>query len=558
MIVLAQPGTRSTATVADATAATGTAPLAAAATYVVRLGEGVPADLLLRDNARSLRTESGAGAAVIVTHAPPGEGFVARYWLPVTDLFNDATSIAADDLARALHGEITDWKALGASAAPIHLFLPAEQLPELRLLLGGALPTGVDTGVVVQGTPAEAATPPPARISVLPARDLPAAVELERGALGLMPLEAVDFHVRALPVDGVDLLRGVGDAGAYPLATRIAVAPAPGRPGDDAVRSVQAMLSAPLPAPERLLATGDIIPARCVYDRQRRYGDYRHAFLEVAPTLRTADLAIGSLDATISDQGTPIGCRETFSLLAPAESIQGITFAGIGLLTIAANHAKDCGESACGDRAFLDTIARLDAAGVAHAGGGRTLAEARSPAAVTVKGVRFAFLGYDDIAAQYYGAGERSPGTAPLDLKTLAADVRAAKGRADVVVVMVHWGVEYTPDPTDRQREAARIAVEAGATLVVGNHPHVVQAVEAFPGGFADYALGNFVFDQDWSEETLEGVVMEAVFDGPRLRQVTFLPLRIQDMHQPHFLTRERGRPILDRMQKASARVAGR
>ncbi len=278
----------------------------------------------------------------------------------------------------------------------------------------------------------------------------------------------------------------------------------------------------------------------------------------MAPTLRTADLAIGSLDATISDQGTPIGCRETFSLLAPAESIQGITFAGIGLLTIAANHAKDCGESACGDRAFLDTIARLDAAGVAHAGGGRTLAEARSPAAVTVKGVRFAFLGYDDIAAQYYGAGERSPGTAPLDLKTLAADVRAAKGRADVVVVMVHWGVEYTPDPTDRQREAARIAVEAGATLVVGNHPHVVQAVEAFPGGFADYALGNFVFDQDWSEETLEGVVMEAVFDGPRLRQVTFLPLRIQDMHQPHFLTRERGRPILDRMQKASARVAGR
>ena len=121
---------------------------------------------------------------------------------------------------------------------------------------------------------------------------------------------------------------------------------------------------------------------------------------------------------------------------------------------------------------------------------------------------------------------------------------------------MVHWGTEYTPDPTDRQRAAARIAVAAGASLVIGNHPHVVQAVEVLPGGFAAYALGNFVFDQDWSQETLEGVVMETVFDGTRLRQVSFLPLRIQDMHQPHFVTQVQGRPILNRMLQASLKLA--
>jgi poly-gamma-glutamate synthesis protein (capsule biosynthesis protein) len=224
-------------------------------------------------------------------------------------------------------------------------------------------------------------------------------------------------------------------------------------------------------------------------------------------------------------------------------------------MTVAANHAKDCGRAVyCRNRAFLDTLANLRRAGIEPAGGGTTLADARQPAIVTVNGLRFAILGYDDIA-DYYHATATSPGTAGLDLSTLADDVHTTAKSADVVVVMPHWGVEYTPDPTDRQQKAAQIAIDAGATMVVGNHPHVVQAAAPLGSGYAAYALGNFIFDQDWSVETTQGVILEAVFRGTRLAEVSFQPLEIRNRLRPVFLSPGDGAPILQRMTDAATRL---
>jgi poly-gamma-glutamate capsule biosynthesis protein CapA/YwtB (metallophosphatase superfamily) len=223
---------------------------------------------------------------------------------------------------------------------------------------------------------------------------------------------------------------------------------------------------------------------------------------------------------------------------------------------VATNHAKDCGTNPCGDQAFLDTLANLRAAGIEPVGGGVDLAEARRPAVVTAGGVRFAVLGYDDIAPSAYGATETSPGTAPLDGDTLAEDVAAALDRADVVIVMPHWGSEYTALPSERQQELARQAIDAGATLVVGNHAHVLQAVEWFDEGFVAYGLGNFVFDQDWSLETQQGAVLEATFHGPRLVGVRLHPVHIHDMHQPRWASADEARSILRRVQDASQAVA--
>jgi len=132
------------------------------------------------------------------------------------------------------------------------------------------------------------------------------------------------------------------------------------------------------------------------------------------------------------------------------------------------------------------------------------------------RGRSFAFLGYDTIAP-FQAATADTPGVAPYDPETLADDVRRAGRLADHVVVAVNWGVEYTADPTTLQRELAHAAVEAGAALVVGNHPHWVQATEEVADGLAVYALGNFVFDQSWSEETTQSVILEASFAGDRL-----------------------------------------
>jgi poly-gamma-glutamate synthesis protein (capsule biosynthesis protein) len=431
----------------------------------------------------------------------------------------------------------------GASA----LYLPSDLREELERAVGEPI----------------AAPDSESAVRWLPQSEIPGALASDEGALGLLPLEAIDYHVRSLALDGIDMVRGVGLSEDYPLANRLwltidrkavegaqpSLRTAVDGLGDLLRRHFQAQAA---PQPIRILATGDIIPARCVYAQQLAYQNFRHAFLATADVLRAADITVGSLDASLSDAGQPIGCTETFSLLAPARSIEGLTFAGFDVLTVASNHAKDCGASACGDQALLDTLTNLETAGIAAVGGGRNLAEARSPRVLTVNGVRFAFLGYDDIGSSDYGATVDSPGTAPLAFGTLREDVARARLQADVVIVLNHWGTEYTSVPTERQRGLAWEAVDAGATLVIGNHPHAVQAVEFLKGGFVSYALGNFVFDQDWSLETQQGVVMEAIFHGTRLVSVRYLPVHIYDQHQPRWAEPVEGASILARMEEAS------
>lgn len=305
----------------------------------------------------------------------------------------------------------------------------------------------------------------------------------------------------------------------------------------------------------QLLFTGDIILGRCVYEHQAAQDDFTSAFSRLAPFLRRADLTIGSLDSPLSDVGQPIGCVRTFNLLAPSRSAGGLVYSDFDVVTVAGNHAKDCGSGgrAC-DEALTDTISNLNGVGIATVGAGDSLAHARAPAIVSVQGVDFAFLGYEDVAP-YYHAFDGVPGTAPLEEPFLAEDVADAKARADVVVVLPHWGQEYTSLPTERQIHLARRAVEAGATLVVGNHPHWVQAGERLGPGFVAYALGNFVFDQDWSLETQQGAMLQATFQGSRLVATRFLPVRIDEDYRPAMAEGEEAAQILSRIEEASRQL---
>ena len=302
-----------------------------------------------------------------------------------------------------------------------------------------------------------------------------------------------------------------------------------------------------------LLLTGDIIPARCTEAAiSSRGSDWTLPFQPMHDTLAAADITIGSLDSTISGAVVPTGCIETFSLGGVAAVADGLRYAGYDVIAHAANHIKDCGAASCGDQSMLDTATNLRTAGIQSAGSGANLAEALRPVVVERNGVYFAFLAYDDIAA-YYHATEVTAGSAPMDPATIAADVANARKVANVVIVMPHWGVEYTADPSERQREFARAAAAAGADLVIGNHPHWVQAHEQIGTTFVAYALGNFVFDQDWSLETQQGVVLEAAFHGTRLKGVRFYPVHIRDEHQPVFADPDEARQILDRIWTASA-----
>ncbi len=283
-------------------------------------------------------------------------------------------------------------------------------------------------------------------------------------------------------------------------------------------------------------------------------GDFTLPFQPLRHTLTAADITIGSLDATASDAGTPFGCTYTFSLAAPAAAVDGFKYAGYDILSQAANHVKNCGIIACGDRAMFETDANLRAVGIKSAGTGRNLYEARAPQVIERHGVSFAFLAYDDIAP-YYRAGADSAGSAPMDPATIAEDVAAARKFAHVVIILPHWGVEYTADPSPRQRAFARAAAAAGADMIVGNHPHWVQAHETIGKMFVAYALGNFVFDQDWSLETQQGALLEATFTGARLTSTRYTAIHIYDQYQPRLAQPAEAQQILDRIETASAKL---
>ncbi len=479
-----------------------------------------------------------AAADLVVTSVRPAgkaPAFVTRYWALVVALPNPLPGLTMAQLADVLSGRVANWSDLGGDQLPLRVLLPLDPSPPLDQWWPELAPIAERAATV----------------------DIVAALATDPGALALLPLEAVDARVQSLAIDGADIIFGSGGA-PYPLAEQawVVLGEAKGRKFarllDEVARGLADRLTLPPPDPVVLRATGDIIPARCAYERQLAYGDLGHAFRELGPWLAEADITVGSLDAALSDAGVPFGCVETFSLLAPAASADGLADAGFDVITVATNHVKDCGQAACGDEAFFDTLANLRARGIAPVGGGADLAEARRPAVLTVKGVRFAFLGYDEIAP-YYHAAPGVAGTAPLDEAFVREDVAAAKLQADVVVVLPQWGVEYTSDPTAGHRALAAAAVEAGVGLVIGNHPHWVQAAELIGGAFVAYALGNFVFDQDWSLETQQGVVLEAAFHGPHLKGVRYHPIHIVDEHQPVFADPEEAQQILDRIWAASA-----
>lgn len=308
----------------------------------------------------------------------------------------------------------------------------------------------------------------------------------------------------------------------------------------------------PLPV-IHLLFTGDINPGRCLAQAALQANDFERPYQYVADKLRQADLAIGSLDGSISDLAPPLPCKEVYNLIGPARTAEGLAFAGFDVITVATNHALDCGSLGwrCDGKSLEDTRKNLIGVGIAPVGIGATLAEARTPVILERQGIRFAFLGVNAISGEATWATDSIPGTAPLSDSALVgvlADIAAARAKADVIIVLPHWGVEYNSTPDATQQAWAAQMIAAGADLVIGNHAHIAQPVRTFPnGGVVAYALGNFVFDQG-TVETKRGLVFEAVFRGSRLESWHLLPVRINNKFQPDWAAPLEAEAILKRI----------
>jgi poly-gamma-glutamate capsule biosynthesis protein CapA/YwtB (metallophosphatase superfamily) len=246
--------------------------------------------------------------------------------------------------------------------------------------------------------------------------------------------------------------------------------------------------------------------------------------------ISSADLALANMEEPTPDRWVyhPHGTVFTGD---PA-LLAGVARAGFDVVSCATTHIGDGGKAG-----ILQTVANLAKVGIRAFGCGRNLAAARAPAVFEIGGTKVAILGYDSISARYYGATATTIGSAPLTAASVKADVAAARAAgAQVVIVYPHWGTEYQFGPNAFQKQMGHLMIDAGADIVIGNHGHWVQSVEVYKGKPIWYALGNFTFDQSWSEPTLEGVSLELTFRGGTLAQARMNPHVLVLAVQPNLL----------------------
>jgi poly-gamma-glutamate synthesis protein (capsule biosynthesis protein) len=269
----------------------------------------------------------------------------------------------------------------------------------------------------------------------------------------------------------------------------------------------------------RLVAGGDVMLARHVGAMARLKLDPALPFRNIAPVTAAADIAFVNLESPFSERGPY--ARKGMVFRAAPDMIEGLKLAGIDVVSMANNHARDAGEAG-----LLFTLKHLRENGIAVAGLGASAAEVRAGAVLERRGVRFGFLAYtyDQRNGNHASDDDR---VATLDERRMREDVAALKRRADTVVVSMHAGAEYRTAPSVEQVSFAHAAVDAGASLVIGHHPHVAQPAGEYRGALILYSLGNLVFDQFHRRDTQKGLLAEVVFEGPRLASYTLHGVRI-------------------------------
>lgn len=293
---------------------------------------------------------------------------------------------------------------------------------------------------------------------------------------------------------------------------------------------------------------GDLMFARDIVTLIQSEGQ-SYPFERVRELLSGLDLLIGNLEGTFTDRGEPLAKMYTFR--APPELAGALHEAGFDAVSLGNNHAFDFGSVG-----LLDTFTALERAGVPWFGAGATEADARAPLVLEVDGQSVAMLGYSGVGESVFASGS-SPGVAEASAESITADVSAAAASAGYVVVVMHAGIEYTSEPSDWQRSLAYAAVDAGADVVVGHHPHVLQPWERYGDGLILYSIGNFVFDLDPDDlltlgsRPFETVVAALTLSPDAPPEVSFRPAFIDPVeNRPRPPTAEEARDVLQALHE--------
>lgn len=267
---------------------------------------------------------------------------------------------------------------------------------------------------------------------------------------------------------------------------------------------------------------------------------------KVITILKEHDLRFANLEGPVSDRGEPWPHKYTFR--ADARHMATVKKAGFDVVTFANNHCLDYGEEA-----FLQTLELLDKNGIKHVGAGKDLISAQKPVILEKKGCSIAFLGYASFYHPGYQATDVKPGIAPVrveplypsphvneeDLGGLLASIKEMKTQADVVVAAIHWGMSMGRTLTVDQKYVGHQMIDAGADIVLGSHPHILQGIELYNGKVIIYSFGNFIFGvwpTIFNMLTKETMILTCIIEDNEIRGVFLRPVLISKLNEPEVI----------------------
>ncbi|MDD4290543.1 MAG: CapA family protein [Patescibacteria group bacterium] len=293
-----------------------------------------------------------------------------------------------------------------------------------------------------------------------------------------------------------------------------------------------------------MIAVGDIMLSRGVASKIKKYKNFDYPFLNLKEILKSTNFNFANLESPII-AGRAINTGQMIFRADPGIE-KNLRESNFQILSLANNHIPNFG-----DQGIKNTIELLNNENILSCGAGENEIIAYTPTHIEINKIKFTFLCFNDsdVVPLNYKAGVTNYGTAFMDIKKLQESIKIVRENSDFVIVSMHSGTEYVNDPNKRQIEFAHSAIDAGADLIMGHHPHVVQTIEKYQDKYIFYSLGNFIFDQMWSQETKEGLIVKFIFEKNKNIQFLIIPTIIEDYSQPRFANEKESAKILKRLK---------
>ncbi|MBN2011175.1 CapA family protein [candidate division KSB1 bacterium] len=295
-----------------------------------------------------------------------------------------------------------------------------------------------------------------------------------------------------------------------------------------------------------IVAVGDIMVGSHVTQYLDKYG-VGYPFDSTRHILKSGDVTFGNLEAPFSKTGTPFDKKFTFKI--DPKYARGLPAAGFDVVTLANNHSMDFGEEA-----LINTMLTLDTLGIAHCGASASYPDACKPAIVKRDGITIAFLGYTMTFPEEFWARDDTAGTCYPYETDMIATIQKCENIADYTVVTFHWGRELHTLPTDYQIVFAHTAIDAGADLILGHHPHILQGLEVYKNRLIIYSLGNFAFGS-YSNKAKESIILKTWMTDAGLLYAKVFPISVHNAEvnfQPKRVNAERAAAVIDHLNDIS------